>query len=141
PKIYMGVVINQTFKNTINTYIGFGVGAINTLFLFTNFLTDEYYGLVGYLLSTANIMMPLLTFGVQNTLVKFYSSYSDESERQRFTTLMLLLPLLIILPVGFIGIAGYNSIVGFLSGKNEIVINYVWTIYLISIFMAYFEVF
>ena len=74
----MGIVFNQTFKNTVVTYIGFGIGAISTLFLYTNFLTDAYYGLVAYLLSAANIVMPILAFGVQNTLIKFYTSYKNE---------------------------------------------------------------
>ena len=56
----MGIVLTQSFKNTISTYLGFGLGAINTLFLYTNFLTDEYYGLVAFLLSAANIMMPFM---------------------------------------------------------------------------------
>src|SRR5690606_19996246 len=138
----MGVIVNQTFKNTIYTYIGFAIGAINTLFLYTNFLTDEYYGLVGYLLSTANIMMPLLTFGVQNSLVKFYSSYANnQAQERRFTTFMIFLPLLVIVPVGTVGFIGYKGITQFLSGENEIVEQYVWVIYLLAIFMAYFEVF
>lgn len=138
----MGVIVSQTFKNTIYTYIGFAIGAINTLFLYTNFLTDEYYGLVGYLLSTANIMMPLLTFGVQNSLVKFYSSYANnQAQERRFTTFMIFLPLLVIVPVGTIGFMGYKGITQFLSGENEIVEQYVWVIFLLAIFMAYFEVF
>ncbi len=138
----MGVVVSQTFKNTIYTYIGFAIGAINTLFLYTNFLTDEYFGLVSYLLSTATIMMPLLTFGVQNSLVKFFSSYSNNlTQEKRFTTFMLILPLFVIIPVGFIGFLGYKVIVQFLTGQSEIVEQYVWIIYLLAVFMAYFEVF
>lgn len=137
----MGVVLNQTLKNTINTYIGFAIGAINTLFLYTNFLTDEYYGLIGYLLSTAALMMPLLAFGVHNSLVKFYSSYSNKNDQNKFATVMLLLPILIVIPVGLIGVISYKSIVVFLTKKNEIVSEYVWTIYLLAITMAYFEVF
>ena len=60
----MGIVIKQSIQNTITTFIGFAIGAINTLFLYTNFLTDAYYGLVGFLLSTANVMMPFFMFGV-----------------------------------------------------------------------------
>ena len=71
----MGIVINQSIKNTIITYLGFAIGAVNVLFLFTNFLSDDYFGLITFILSTANILMPLMAFGVHNTIVKFYSSY------------------------------------------------------------------
>ncbi len=137
----MGVIINQTFKNTIYTYIGFAIGAINTLFLYTNFMSDEYYGLISYLISSASIIMPLLSFGVQNTMVKFYSSYLQEKDQNKFTTLMFFIPILIAISVAIIGIIGYKSIASFLTKQNEIVINYVWTIYVLAITMAYFEVF
>ena len=42
------------------TYLGFGLGAVNTLFLYTNFISDTYYGLVAFILSTANVMMPFV---------------------------------------------------------------------------------
>lgn len=137
----MGIVRSQSFKNTLYTYIGFIVGAINTLFFYTNFLSETYYGLVGYLLSTATILMPLMAFGVHNTLVKFYSSYTDVVQQQRFTFMMFLLPLAIILPVGALGIIGYEWIVELLSANNTIIAPYVWTIYVVAVALAYFEVF
>lgn len=137
----MGIVVKQSIKNTIATYIGFAVGAWNTLFLYTNFLTEEYYGLVGFLLSAATIMMPFTAFGVHNTIVKFYASFKNKSEQQNFMSLMLYLPLLVIIPVGILGYLGYEMIVNFLAEENPIIENYVWMIYLIAIAMAYFEVF
>lgn len=137
----MGIVIKQSIQNTISTYIGFAIGAVNTLFLYTNFLTDEYYGLVGFLLSAATIMTPLMAFGVHNTLIKFYSSYKHIPDRNNFLTFMLYLPLLIVIPVGIVGYVGYESIVYFLSKENEIIEEYVWSIFLIAIAMAYFEIY
>ena len=137
----MGIVFRQTLKNTVNTYLGFGLGAVNTLFLYTNFLTEEYYGLVGYLLSTANILMPLFAFGVHNTLVKFFSSYKEEEERRKFVFMMFILPLSVIIPVGLLGTLGYRYIAAFLSQKNPVVEDYTWAIYGVAFAMAYFEVF
>ncbi len=137
----MGIVIQQSLKNTVSTYLGFGIGAVNTLFLYTYFLTDTYYGLVGYLIAIANIMTPLLTFGVHNTLVKFFSSYASGEEQHRFTAMTFFLPLLTIIPVGVIGILGYTWIAVLLSGENELLKEYLWMTYIIAFAMAYFEVF
>jgi O-antigen/teichoic acid export membrane protein len=137
----MGVVIKQSFKNTVTTYLGFAFGAVNALFLYTNFLTEEYYGLVTYLLSTANIMMPLMAFGVHNTIVKFYSSYTTEKQKDRFLSFMILIPMLLIIPVGFIGYYSYDAIASWLAKDNEIVKDYVWLIFITAVAMAYFEVF
>ncbi|HBK83308.1 MAG TPA: sugar isomerase, partial [Flavobacterium sp.] len=59
----MGIVLKHSFKNTLATYIGFVIGALNTLYMYVHFLGDTYYGLVSYVLSVANIMMPLMAFG------------------------------------------------------------------------------
>ena len=137
----MGIVKNQSFKNTVYTYVGFGIGAINTLFLYTNFMSDMYYGLIAFILSTANIMMPLMAFGTQNTLIKFYSTYKTRNSINSFLTLMLFLPLLLIIPVGLIGYYSFDFISDLLSQKNPIIKDYVWLIYVSAIAFAYFEIF
>ena len=137
----MGIVIKQSFKNTITTYLGFGIGAINTLFLYTNFISDTYYGLVAFILSTANIMTPLMAFGVHNTIIKFYSTFKTKHSLNSFLTVMLFLPLLIVIPLGLLGITSYNFIGDLLSQENPIVKGYVWYIFIAAVSMAYFEVF
>lgn len=137
----MGIIARQSIRNLLSSYTGFFFGAVNTLLLYPYFLTDAYFGLIGFLLSTANIMMPLLAFGVPNSLVKFYTFYQKPEDQQKFTFLMLFLPLLVILPTGFIGVVAYREIAGLLASKNNIIEDYVWAIYLIGASMAYFEVF
>ena len=137
----MGIILKQSFKNTISTYLGFGIGAINTLFLYTNFLTDQYYGLIAFLFSTANIMMPFMAFGVHNAIIKYYSSFKTKNSINGFLTLMLFLPLIFIIPVVIIGYFSYETIGSFLSRENSIVENYTWYIFILAIAMAYFEIF
>ena len=137
----MGIVLKQSFKNTIITFAAFGIGGVNALFLYTSFLTDQYYGLVTYLLSTANLLMPLTAFGVQYSIVKFFSSYTSKTERDKFLSSSLLLPLLIALPFGFLGTAFYEQISNYLSIKNPVIKNFTWVIYLVAIATAYFEIF
>ncbi|WP_191859462.1 lipopolysaccharide biosynthesis protein [Hanstruepera ponticola] len=137
----MGIVINQSIKNTIITYLGFGIGAINVLFLFTQFLSDEYFGLITYILSTANVMMPILAFGVHNTIIKFYSSYKTRLTQNSFLVLMLFLPLAIIIPLGIIGFLAFDTISQWFIGNNDIVEDYVWLIFITAVSFSYFEVF
>ena len=74
----MGIVLKQSSRNTIIIFVAFAIGGINTLFLYTQFLTDTYYGLVVFLLSAANLLMPLTAFGIQYTIVKFFASYKTK---------------------------------------------------------------
>lgn len=137
----MGIVQSQSFRNTIITYIGFGLGAINILFLFTHFLEDDYHGLVAFVLSTANIMMPLFALGVHNAIIKYYSSFKTRRNINSFLCLMLILPLAMIVPVGLIGYFCFEWIANLLSDTNPIIGDYIWLIFIAGICFAYFEIF
>ena len=137
----MGIVLNQSFKNTIITYIGFAIGGINTIYLYPVFLGATFYGLTNYITSSANVIMPLFAIGMQNTLVKFYSQYQTDAERSRFLSFTVLFPLLLIVPLLLIGFLFQDEILYFLSKKNAIVKNYIWLIPFIALCMAYFEIF
>lgn len=137
----MGIVLNQSFKNTIITYIGFGIGAINTLYLYPFFLGATYYALTNYILSAANVIMPLFAIGMQNTLVKFYSQYKTEEEREQFLSFTALFPLLMCIPFAIVGIFFFDDISLFVSKKNPVVKEYILLIPFIGLCMAYFEIF
>lgn len=137
----MGIVLNQSAKNIAVTYFGFGIGAINAMFLYTSFLGKTHLGIVTFVLSTANIMMPLMAFGVQSTLIRFYNRYKDEAERERFLSFMLLMPLLLIVPICIITFFGYDILASLIIGDDPTVEPFLWLIPIIGIFMGYFEVF
>ncbi|MCK0159465.1 lipopolysaccharide biosynthesis protein [Allomuricauda sp. F6463D] len=136
----MGVVLKQSIQNMVVTYMGFIFGAINTLFLYIKILPDEYYGLVTFILASGAILMPLMAFGVHNTMVKFYSNH-EEGEKDGFFTLMLLIPLLGILPIALIGLIWYEPIGDWVSKVNPMVKDYLWYVFFVGLAMAYFEVF
>ena len=137
----MGIVLNQSLKNTIITYIGFAIGGINTIYLYPVFLGATYYALSNYVLSSANVIMPIFAIGMQNTLVKFYSQYETNEERSRFLSFTVLFPFLVIIPMLLIGFYFFDDILIFLSKKNIIVKKFIWLIPFIGLCMAYFEIF
>jgi hypothetical protein len=112
----MGIVLNQSLKNTVITYIG--IGGVNTIYLYPVFLGATLR--INELHYLANVIMPLFAIGMQNTLVKFYSQYQTEEEN--FLSFTVLFPLLLIIPMLIIGlfdeIYSYqkNPIVKALSG-------------------------
>ncbi len=137
----MGVVINQSFKNMVTTYLGFGIGAINTLFLFTYFLDQEHYGLVSYLLSASNLLWPFMVFGVHSTLIKFFTSYKTRGEQDRLLNLIVITPAIIGILMGLLAAGTYHWLLAYFEGENDLVKPYIWLIFLIAFATAYFEVF
>ena len=137
----MGIVQSQSIKNTIITFFGFGIGAVNALFLYTNFLGKMHYGIVTTVLSGANILMPLMAFGVQNTLIRFFSHYKTERGKEEFLTFMLVMPLVLIVPIALGFYIFYEPISYSWIAKNPSLKPFFWLIPIVGLFMAYFEVF
>lgn len=137
----MGIVQTQSIKNTFITFFGFGIGAINALFFYTAFLGKYHYGITTTILSAANIAMPFLAFGVQNTLIRFYTQCKTEAERDTFMTFVLVLPIAFI-ALFFIGIyIFYEPISGYFLAENPGLKPFLILIPIIGLFMAYFEIF
>ncbi|MCH3882443.1 MULTISPECIES: lipopolysaccharide biosynthesis protein [Tenacibaculum] len=137
----MGIILKQSLKNSLIIYLGFIVGGINVIVLYPQILKSEFYGLVVYLLSASNLIMPLAAFGIHNTIVKFYSSYSEKEQQDRFLSIAIILPLFIAIPLGFFWNEIQNWILTKLPTENKIVESYTLSIYIIAISCAYFEVF
>ena len=137
----MGIVQAQSIRNTLITFFGFGIGAINALFFYTSFLEKEYYGIVSTVLSGANILMPIMAFGVQNTIIRFFSHYETDKKRDQFLSFIVLLPLFLIVPLGIGFFVFYDEIAGVWLRENPSLQPFFWLIPVVGLFMAYFEVF
>ncbi|WP_405565616.1 lipopolysaccharide biosynthesis protein [Polaribacter sp. Asnod6-C07] len=137
----MGIVLKQSFKNTLIIYLAFLIGGVNTLIFYPEFLEAEFYGLVTYLLSTSNIIMPLIALGVHFTMVKFFSSYSTKEQKDRFLTSLIFLPLIIAIPLGFFWNYAHELIMNRIAEDNKTIEDYTFSIYVISVCCAYFEFF
>ena len=137
----MGIVFKQSFINTLILFLGFGIGGVNVLFLYTHFLEAEYFGLITFLLSGANMIMPLLVFGMQHTIIKYFSAYKSKAEQDNFLLTVLILPILVIVPLAILGVLFYHQIAEYLSRENIIIERYTYTIFFTAIFMGYFEIF
>ena len=136
----MNTLTSQSTKNLVSIMLGFAIGAVNTLVLYPCFFGAEKQGLVVFLLSVSNLLMPLIGFGVAQTIIKFHSSFA-ENEQQGFLSYVVLLPLLIALPLGFVAVFFHDSVATLLSVKNPIIGTYTWVIFAVAFATAYFEVF
>lgn len=137
----MGIVFKQTSWNIVTITIAILIGGINTLYFYPEFLREQYYGLVVFLLATSNLLQPLMSFGAQHTIIKFFSSFKNINEKDEFLSSIIFLPLFFILPVCFLVVQFHDLIAEFLSVKNPIIKSYVWVIFLVSFATSYFEVF
>lgn len=66
----MSVVARQGIKYTMVGYAGFLLGALSTYFLFPYHF--EFYGTLSYIMSMAEIFVPIVVFGISYANVKFF---------------------------------------------------------------------
>ena len=137
----MGIVARQSIFNLFSIGFAFLIGSINMLYLYPNFPGKEFQGLIVALLANSNLIQPFLSFGLQHTLIKFFSNSKNKMEQDRLLWFVLLFPLLIL--VLLIPVYSYYNIeiLSFLSNDNERVGRFPFLIIAVAISTAYFEIF
>lgn len=87
----MGSIRKQSIFSSLFIYAGFGIGAINVLYLFPRFFTPEQFGLTRLLMDIAMILATVCTAGIIPVAFKFfpfYKKYLKKSENELFTLLV-----------------------------------------------------
>lgn len=90
----MGVIQRQSIKDSIVTYLGVALGAVNTLFIYP-LLPNEVLGLFSFLLSAALIITPFLQLGMQNVAVRFFPTFRDDTQKHHGFLWIIIIPSLI----------------------------------------------
>jgi len=135
------IIARQSIYNSLSILFAFFLGAINTLFLYPSILNEQFYGLITALLAFSNIIQPILSFGVQHTIIKFYSHCKDKNEQNSLLIYSLVFPFILIIFFSTLFNLKYDHISSYLSSENELIKKYVFFILLISISTSYFEIF
>ena len=78
----MGVVRNQSVKNSISFYIGMAIGAINTVIIYPNVFKDnpDHFGLLQILLAYAIVVSTFTTLGIPKTFVRFFPAIKQKGQ-------------------------------------------------------------
>ena len=137
----MGVVAKQTFYNLLSIGLAFALGAINTLYMYPNFMGSRLQGVVIALLAYSNLVQPFISFGLQHAIIKYYSSFKTKEEKDSLLTFTIWSPLII---MSFILIYIWmfsSSIIDDISSKEPLLSTYAFVIILVAISTSYFEIF
>jgi len=74
----MGIIIKQSIKGTIWSYLGVVVGFVTTAYLYPNFLTPEIVGLFGLLLSYALLFAQISSLGINGVTNRLFPYFRNE---------------------------------------------------------------
>ena len=87
----MGIVIRQSFKTLIITYLGLIIGYVNTLFLYPLVLSEEQIGLIRLLISITFLFATFASLGAINIPAKFFPYFDNKMEKHRGFLFFLLM--------------------------------------------------
>jgi len=83
----MSVVARQGFKYSVVGYLGFLLGTFSAIFVFPYDM--EFYGKLRYVLPTAEMLLPVVVFGLSFSNVKFFHQASADGKHQNMLSLSL----------------------------------------------------
>lgn len=69
----------QSLQAAIIHILAAGIGSMSTLFLYPKDL--ELYGIYGYLTNTASLLVPFVTLGFGNVMLRFFPYYKDPANK------------------------------------------------------------
>lgn len=83
----MSVVARQGFKYSIIGYLGTVLGIFSTFFIFTNDM--EFYGKLRLILPAAEMLLPIVVFGLSFSNVKFFHQTNEDGKHHNLLSLSL----------------------------------------------------
>ena len=137
----MSIVVKQSFFNLITIGVAFIIGAVNTLYLYPTFLGSKLQGLVIALLAISNIIQPFLSFGTQHAVIRFYSRYRSNKEKNAVLTLSLIIPIIVTAVVIPLFYLYYDQIKVLLFQTENAFSQYAYVIMFIAVSTSFFEIF
>jgi O-antigen/teichoic acid export membrane protein len=91
----LGIVQRQGLRNTVISYIGLGLGFVNTVLILPNFLEPQQLGLTATLSTIAMIYAQVAAFGFASVGIRFFPYFRNrEVGHHGFLPLLLGVPLL-----------------------------------------------
>ncbi len=125
----MGVVIKEGIKGTVVSYIGAGIGAIITIFVYPYFLTPEEVGLMRLLIDVATMFSFFALLGSTSVMVKFFPYFKQRHHEKTFISFCFFVPLIgVLLVSGVICLFSKQIISAFASNSQLFADNFYYTL-------------
>lgn len=138
----MGVIAKQSIKGALANYLGVLIGAITTLFVVTDLLTQEEIGLTRVIVDAAMLFSGLAQLGTNASILKFYPRFRDPQSRDHgFFGWTLLLPLVGFALLSLLFLIFKDRVVGYYSASSPLLANYAYLLLPLTFFALYMTVF
>ena len=137
----MGIILRQSFKGTIVSYLGVLIGMVNVLWFFPKFLQPEQIGLIRLLQDFPLLLGSLIQFGAANVADRFFPYFKTEDGRDRgFFVLLIVYPLVGFLFFLILFFSFYDFWISFYQDKSPLLVKYFMYVAPLAFFIMYISV-
>ncbi len=138
----MGIVVRQSIYNSLASYLGVIIGAINTIVLFPNIFTADEFGLTRVIGAAATLFSSFSLFATPNSTIKFFPFFKDKAKKHNgFLFYSLSIPLIGYVIFVILSYLFKGNIIDHYSGKSTLFSDYFNYIPLLVFYIMYFKVF
>ena len=116
----MGIVIRQSIKGSIVSYIGAVIGALSIIFIYPYFLTPELIGLNRILIDSAFLFAFVAQIGIPNAIIRFSPQLKKMGLIREAYRYALLLPLISFLFFGTLVFLGKDTFQGLFAVNSPL---------------------
>ncbi|MDR2813368.1 MAG: oligosaccharide flippase family protein [Prevotellaceae bacterium] len=134
----MGVIIRQSIKGTIVTYVGSFIGFLTTMFVVTKFLSPEDIGLTKVVLEVGFMFAGLAQLGTSSSVIRFFPYFKDGSKNNNgFFFYIMALPFVGCLLFTLIYLILKEPITDFFIEKSSRFVDYYYWVIPLIVFSTY----
>lgn len=87
----MGIIIRQSFKSSIVSYLGIVIGMVNVIFLSARYLSPEQLAIMRVIIENSLLFVSLAQLGAPHIAVRFFPFFQDEKNKHKGFLFFLLL--------------------------------------------------
>ena len=136
----MGIVTNQSIKNSIYFYIGMFFGALSTVILYPNVFDvyPENLGLFQIIVAYSTIITTFSYLGTPKTIIRFFPKIDNKNE---LISLSIIIPLIGFLLLVFFYFLFQDQFFMLFKVTDDLFKNQFHLVFLLVAFLSFFEVF
>ena len=137
----MGIVVRQSLKAGLGSYIGVGIGIVNQMYVSTKFLSVEQLALSRLLLENSIVFSAFAHLGTPFIADKFFGLFRDDEEKHRgILPFLLFLPFIGALLFGLLYLIFTPEIKSYFSEESPMILKYHFLVVPWTFFWIYITV-
>ncbi len=137
----MGLILRQSFANTIYSYVGALIGFVNVIWLFPYVLEAEQFGLTRVMISIGIIGAQVASLGMGNVTIRFFPLFRNPGRRHfGFLFFAVTVPLAGYLLLSLLGWIFQSPVIQFYADDSALFGDYYLLLFPLLLFILYFHI-